>query len=271
MTTVEKNLKQLRVLQERVDEDFARGPHGQETTCVKGCAHCCKQMVSCSPVEALGALTLFVERYGSAEWMARRALVAAQAERIMQPEYSSAKYWQEQLQCVFLQPDKSCAVYEARPTPCRTHAVITEPALCGAVSGTEMVKVVDVLGLREGMMERTWELCQAVGMPGPVAPFQVGLLWAEIYCYFGPAALAKQLQGTPFADPVSMIMHWLCLELHEGKTYRHRDDDRFVCLQCNAIADEPGGDLVCKHCGTDHVQLMSQLQEAREYFGAKQS
>ena len=121
---------------------------GQAVTCRAGCAHCCRQLVVISPLEA-HALAAYVEASGRegefreriTVWEARVAEhpglgLALQAFRAAEGYPSSetgsrleSEYWAARLECPFLDGDR-CGVYPARPFACREHHVTSDPELC---------------------------------------------------------------------------------------------------------------------------------------------
>jgi Fe-S-cluster containining protein len=100
---------------ERLDELFlkvdtfftrAQGKLGEAITCRAGCDDCCRRRFSVTTIEA-AALGEALDRLPAEE---RRRVAARAAE----PEGSV---------CPALGEDGRCAVYEARPTICRTHGL----------------------------------------------------------------------------------------------------------------------------------------------------
>lgn len=91
--------------------------------CGTGCAHCCRQVVACSPPEA----ALLLEA-------AERSGIAIDYDRLHRQAGRDERTWQEQpvqdRDCVFLGPDGLCQVYDQRPASCRKYFSITPPELC---------------------------------------------------------------------------------------------------------------------------------------------
>lgn len=102
---------------------LAVSPNASQVQCRKGCAACCHLPVTIWPQEAqlLGSR---VEKEGiPIDWVRveRQATKTADTWRELAPEDRA---------CVFLAADRSCTVYEHRPTACRKYLVITDPDLC---------------------------------------------------------------------------------------------------------------------------------------------
>lgn len=93
-------------------------------TCRDGCAHCCKQAVAVTSVEA--ARLLAHARATGVEL--DRAKIEEQAT------YSNDEEWiarpTEKRTCVFLGADNRCRVYRARPAACRKYFSIENPDAC---------------------------------------------------------------------------------------------------------------------------------------------
>lgn len=117
---------------------------GQQISCKKGCAACCRQLVPIAPVEAR-ALRELVEGFSEP----RRSVIGArfaEARRrleqagMLQPLLEShaempsneavqelgIKYFKQAVACPFLE-EESCSIYENRPVACREY-LVTSPA-----------------------------------------------------------------------------------------------------------------------------------------------
>jgi Fe-S-cluster containining protein len=90
-------------------------PADQPLACRRGCAHCCKQRVSVTPLEVL-ELAAALRRELEDDTLDRvRAQVRASASRVR--GLSAAQ--QRGLTCPLNQGDGSCLVYASRPLLCR--------------------------------------------------------------------------------------------------------------------------------------------------------
>ena len=123
---------------EAAAEPFANwiASSGRVPSCAKGCAACCELL----------ALITWPEAALLAEHLITRGLVAKhlpalqeQARRASFDGLDADSYWQARIPCAFLAPDRSCAVYDVRPGPCRWHLAYTAPAACeDRTPGTEI-------------------------------------------------------------------------------------------------------------------------------------
>jgi Fe-S-cluster containining protein len=106
-----------------------------QTTCTKGCAACCYQLVGCSFVEAF-VLAEEVHRTRSREQ--QDALLVAldkHIEMLKQPDARSRLFFSGNA-CPLLNVDPDdrhrglCTAYASRPLACRLQFVVTDPKLC---------------------------------------------------------------------------------------------------------------------------------------------
>lgn len=121
-----------------VDEAVERGKAAQpalaaQVKCKRGCSACCYQNVSITLPEA-HLLVIAAEESGGVDW-----------DRVLrQAEYPGLAGWRKMppdlRACVFLGAEGECRVYEHRPTACRKHMVITDPADCDTIArpGTQV-------------------------------------------------------------------------------------------------------------------------------------
>jgi len=110
-----------------IDEAMTRRqamPGEPPISCRKGCAACCRQLVSVTPDEA--KLLAFAAH--EAGHVIDRARLARQAAAV------GLQGWREldsaDKRCVMLKDDATCAVYEHRPTACRKYQVVSPPSRC---------------------------------------------------------------------------------------------------------------------------------------------
>ncbi len=130
-------------LHKRVDAHHAKGHDLGRVSCTRGCSACCKQIV----VAELSEAEYILERNPAAVTRAaakllEQARIAAQLPGDLDGEEGTAAaadaYWQLDMPCAFLE-DGLCSIYEDRPIPCRTHFVLSDPALCGMPERTAVV------------------------------------------------------------------------------------------------------------------------------------
>jgi Fe-S-cluster containining protein len=114
------------LLHKRVDRalafDGVRHPDViAKVPCVRGCTHCCYQMVSVSEPEAVLAIAT-----------AKAAGHAIDYERARRqaplPDYMGLPHVDRR--CVMLRDDGDCAVYAHRPLACRAYRVVTPADMC---------------------------------------------------------------------------------------------------------------------------------------------
>lgn len=94
--------------------------------CRKGCAHCCRQIVAVSTLEAQVLLTKAVELNITLD----RSRLERQSKYV---EGTWASQPPEDHACLFLSEEGECRVYEQRPLACRKYFVISDPEVCNIV------------------------------------------------------------------------------------------------------------------------------------------
>lgn len=106
------------------DRSEDRAHAASQIACRKGCAACCHVHVTITDNEA--ALLLLLESEGEAviDW----ERVEQQAQCGTLANWASLPYAMRA--CVFLGEDGACRVYEHRPSACRRHFVVSDPAHC---------------------------------------------------------------------------------------------------------------------------------------------
>jgi len=113
----------LKEIDNQIEKQFSTDPVAKEVKCKKGCYFCCEQNVDVSINEAM---------------LLRQAMKEDDIQIDMEKLKRQAKYtydtWSEQPEedwsCVFLQEDKTCAVYDWRPASCRKYFSASPPKLC---------------------------------------------------------------------------------------------------------------------------------------------
>lgn len=105
-----------------------RDPEGTaDVKCTRGCSACCYQHVSLAEPEAKLALgaALWAGHVIDGERLRKQAVVDADGHQRLS---------HADRRCVMLKDDGDCAIYEHRPTACRTYRVISDPADCDTES-----------------------------------------------------------------------------------------------------------------------------------------
>jgi Fe-S-cluster containining protein len=97
------------------------------TSCAPGCAACCELLCLITWPEALLIAEVLRARGDVARLVPelQHQAVAASFDGI-----DAKTYFERRIGCAFLGPDRLCAVYAARPAPCRFHVAFTPAALC---------------------------------------------------------------------------------------------------------------------------------------------
>lgn len=104
-------------------------PAGAAVQCKRGCAHCCRLLVSVMDDEAALAL-LAAEDVGLT---IDRERLERQAAATTTEEWRQLPY--EDRACVFLRGEE-CGIYEYRPSSCRKYMVASAPELCNTEERT---------------------------------------------------------------------------------------------------------------------------------------
>jgi Fe-S-cluster containining protein len=120
-------------------------------SCKKGCAACCKQLVSVSPQEVAAIAVAYPEKLLSKKKKIEEQIelldslvvqvFGDQAQHVLDNEEALETYskkneqladlwWDKQVACVFLKEDNTCSIYAARPIACRGYYVRSDPKLC---------------------------------------------------------------------------------------------------------------------------------------------
>lgn len=125
---------------EQIDGGTKRAARKLGATCKKGCAHCCYLLALISLQDAL----VVAERVlGFEEWEPWLPRLRESAQRADYDGMSTENYFDKQIRCAFLKEDNTCAVYSARPAPCRLHLVVSDPSHCAPDSPDGVIRSVD--------------------------------------------------------------------------------------------------------------------------------
>jgi Fe-S-cluster containining protein len=173
--------------------------------CSKGCASCCHLLVSVTFPEAVAVaehVLSWPSSYAVTQLVARlnaQVQVVAKGMADKDPEL----YFRSKLPCVFLdQGTQACTIYAQRPSACRLHHVVTDPALCSPEAEAATVGRVDFqdVGLRH--VNEAAQASSRASSPLWSGPFQVMLLWALKMLREGRTAV--ELAHTAKLGPLSL-------------------------------------------------------------------
>ncbi len=180
---MDKQLRQLGRVTLQVHRDNApfvkAASREMNATCEKGCAACCHQLVWLSLPEAIAIADHLLT---APEWRCQLPLLTERLNQqltiLEDSEITRQSYFALRQPCVFLGPQNLCRVYAQRPTACRYYYVVTEPALCGHPSGSELIASIDLTELETRVISEGLRASQQAGLPVIVAPLPVILFWA---------------------------------------------------------------------------------------------
>jgi Fe-S-cluster containining protein len=108
----------------KIDADITEAIGERPVTCRKGCAGCCYQLIEISIAEGILLSHWVAARDDARPWI-RRLFRAARDQT--GPTVTVASHFDRAIPCVFLAPDRVCAVYDHRPLVCR-YLVVRSPA-----------------------------------------------------------------------------------------------------------------------------------------------
>lgn len=151
-------------------------------TCRKGCSDCCSLLISVTFPEAVAiAETLLTDPAHAYLLKSLTTKLHAQIEHIVTgiQKREPGHYFLAKQPCALLDPQtKTCSVYVARPSTCRLHYVVTDPAWC---SPDDVASTVARLNMAELSRVHVNEACRAANQtatPLWAGPLQIMLLWA---------------------------------------------------------------------------------------------
>lgn len=96
-------------------------------SCTRGCAACCELLCLVTWPEALLVAEVIRDRGDVAHYL---PALTWQAEQASFDGVDSVTYFARRIRCAFLTDERDCAIYDARPAPCRFHVAFTPPAMC---------------------------------------------------------------------------------------------------------------------------------------------
>jgi Fe-S-cluster containining protein len=170
-------------------------------TCVKGCDACCHQLVA---LDFASAIALAVAIVASPAWKDRlpelraklRDAMQATADLDINDAAARGKYLQLRRPCVLLdETTRTCSVYDARPSPCRHYAVVSDPAHCH-FDYTGLVSIVAIGSyIQPQVMLRNLAILEEADLPMLFGAMQTMLLTALDYVRRGDSAIVDLLRA----------------------------------------------------------------------------
>lgn len=123
-------------------------------TCKDGCAHCCMMPATATVPEMVPVVEYLTSR---SDWAQRRRPLERELTRQLSEfagvnildEAERVAFFRRQLPCAFLTTDRRCSIYAVRPTVCRYHMVVSDPANCAHGAHTETVALVNLQKLEQ--------------------------------------------------------------------------------------------------------------------------
>lgn len=153
---------------------------GVHVPCHQGCAACCHQLMVCSVPEAMAAVHQAFQTDETREWFARRGLprIGEAVDRFMSIPTSGMSdprrtWWEMKVPCPMLRADDTCAIYLARPTPCRAYMVVGQGNDCRGVG--QKVMRVDTGPYVNATTKVVEKLVRKLGLPSSLWPFPLAL------------------------------------------------------------------------------------------------
>lgn len=231
--------------------------HGQPVSCGEGCDSCCHLFVTVMFPEAIAIVERLrdegrLDDFVRDQWTRLVEL----SERATQPGLTTNQWLEEWHACPLL-VDKRCSVYEDRPTSCRFHEAVSEPALCAVPGST--VKSPDYMRFKQQTMTAIDDIASEAGLPMYMGPLPTMLLWSIILVRDGLDALRAHTKGHP-ADPFEKgfgaLVFWSAVEAG-GATFEIDDTTRSItCRLCGHVTDdrEYVSKRRCPKCRADHLR-----------------
>ncbi len=176
-----------------------------QTTCTRGCDHCCYQLVIVNTAEAVAIAAYLLDKQRDMPVLkeCRKSLLP-----LSDPGMTRFSYFEQQQPCVFLK-DHQCSIYEVRPSACRWYYAVTPPALCGVKEPDVAIARVDLRPLERRLMAILSEACKEADLPFLVAPLQVLLPLVLTLLTEGKAAFLTAIKE---ARGVSRPSYWTSAE-----------------------------------------------------------
>ena len=208
-TQVRRVAKRFLGLHEAIDEVMVKAGEKFDLSCTRGCAHCCRQVVTMSVFEAMTILEGLLWDPMRRRWYFEVVYpkIERQAKECMTSKVTVASWFDRRIDCVFLR-DNECQVYDRRPVACRVHAAISPPEVC-APPRDQLVAKVDIKNWFEATEFEVMKAHRETGITLQLVPLPVALAWATTAIEKGAATLGRELRSHPiFGDDMSAMMWW---------------------------------------------------------------
>jgi Fe-S-cluster containining protein len=144
--------------------------------CKSQCAGCCSRLISISIAEAIIIID-YLEAHNS--W----GKVKTESEKLMQTAVVAdpVSWFKMNTKCPILnQETKLCLAYPVRPTPCSTHFVMSNPAVCDpwAINSGEYSPI-DMVEFHEEFMKKMEKHIDGHGILGYRMSLPIALIFAD--------------------------------------------------------------------------------------------
>lgn len=190
--------RKMTTLYDKLDPVFEKSASQLTLSCKAGCAGCCYQLTLVSLPEAVAIAEYFLmdtQRRGLIPLLMRSFL--EQAGKIPPGDIKAIRqeYFHKKVPCTFLDEEtKLCTIYPVRPSACRYHAVVTDPALCQPEAGIQEVGFVDTRVVTAHVLSEANRVSKQTKIPLFLAPLPVMMLWAFKLLIEGRAAFELALK-----------------------------------------------------------------------------
>ncbi len=195
--------------------------NGDEISCRKGCAACCRQYVPISPAEARLLVELVAEmpepRRSIIKQRFEEAVQRFKESEVLEPAMNynrlgEAKrmkmvkdYFQLEIACPFLE-NESCSIYADRPLICREYMVISSPKHCATLDEDHIKRLKLPVSVAETFSNMEGARRKGVN---PCIPLIMALEWTAEHpddCELLPGPkwvqyLIEDLSGAEIPDP----------------------------------------------------------------------
>lgn len=172
-----------------------------DVTCRPGCSHCCTILNLVTFGEAIVIAEALTAKYEPPAYTDLRARIGEYIEKHLPaptPELTRQSHFVKQVPCTMLGEDKRCTIYDVRPSVCRFHYAVSDPAKCALAEDhtPQIVKYLDLDTYKGMAMKAMHDLAPQV--PWAVAPLEVVLWWAMLQRQDGSRAFGDMYDGSEY-------------------------------------------------------------------------